>query len=93
MKKLDEKIEKLQQQLAEAKKQQAARDALKRQSEAKKRKAKETRQQTLIGVMVTRKLARGEMVTLTSEQALKRELDAFFTKPGDRAAFDLPPKA
>lgn len=93
MAKLDEKIEKLQQQLAEAKKQQAEREAAKRQAEAKKRRAKETRQKLLIGALVMRKLAEGQAVTLVSEMSLKRELDAFLTRPGDRAAFDLPPKA
>lgn len=82
------KLEKLQQE-RDRLNAQIQRLAARKQSEERKQ---QTRRDVLVGAFVRRKLAEGEALVLT-ETALLNEMDGWLTRPGDRAAFGLPPLA
>ncbi len=89
MPKLDEQISALQERLSQLKLRQQRADARKRALTAQRERKAETRRSLLVGALVLAKVESGEM----DATALRGWLDAALLRPGDRALFNLPPRA
>lgn len=85
---VDERIQKLEQKLREAKERKAKIDARRRAAEKKKQRQDDTRKKILAGALMLQLVEESESV---KRQFLER-LDGFLTRDSDRALFDLPKK-
>lgn len=85
---LDERIERLEQQLKEAKARKKMIEARRRAIEARKNRRADTRRKILVGALILAKVERGEY----PQEQLLAMLDQALTRPDDRALFELPPR-
>lgn len=83
----DERIQKLQQQLEQAKALKRKAEARARAAESKKARAQDTRRKVLLGAMMQDWMNREPQ----AKQALMARLDQYLTRTDDRALFGLPP--
>lgn len=81
----DERIQKLQKQLEQAKAAKRKADARQKAQESKKARAEDTRRKVLLGAMLQLEMERSEQ---TRMQTLAR-LDVFLTRQADRDLFNL----
>lgn len=82
---IDERIEALEQRLKQEKAKRQKIEARKRTAEGKQRRAEDTRRKVLIGAAILAKLEDGQY----TEERLRGLMDAFLTRPADRALFGL----
>jgi hypothetical protein len=89
MAKLSERIEVLESRLRELKHRQQRVEARKRSLQGQRERREDTRRKILVGALVLTQVERGEY----PRDRLHRALDAFLTRPGDRALFNLDTRA
>ena len=85
MAKLSERIEALESRLRELKHRQQRVEARKRSLQGQRERREDTRRKILVGALVLTQVERGDY----SREQLRKALDAFLTRPGDRALFSL----
>lgn len=83
---IDERVAILEAKLKEAKSQKAALEQRQRALTAKKERADDTRRKVLLGALMLDLWAHKK----GNESELRKELDGFLTRPGDRELFGLP---
>ncbi|WP_228098389.1 mobilization protein [Chitinilyticum piscinae] len=82
---INDKISKLEEQLKQAKAQRQKIEARKRAADAKRSRAEDTRRKILAGALVLEMMERDE----TARGRFMERLDAYLTRPDDRALFGL----
>lgn len=92
MSSLNDKVNRLTQELIKAHSQQAVRDSLKAQSAAEAQRKKENRQKLLLGAMLLATVKKGGKVTISDQASITAAMDVYLTSKADRAVFDLPEK-
>jgi hypothetical protein len=85
MARLPERIEALESRLRELKHRQQRVEARKRTLQDQRERREDTRRKILVGALVLTQIERGDY----SRERLDKALDAFLTRPGDRALFSL----
>lgn len=85
MAKLSERIEALESRLRELKNRQQRVESRKRLLQGQRERREDTRRKILIGALVLTQVERGDY----PRERLHKALDAFLTRPGDRALFSL----
>jgi hypothetical protein len=85
MAKLAERIVVLESRLRELKHRQQRVEARKRTLQGQRERREDTRRKILIGALVLTQIDRGDY----PRERLRKALDAFLTRPGDRALFSL----
>lgn len=85
---IDERIKAQEEKLKQLKAQKQKQEALKRAAEAKANRANDTRRKILIGAMMLEHMEKNE----ATKTSVMGKLDAFLTRPDDRALFGLPPQ-
>ena len=88
MKNIDLRIQRLEEQLKQAKQQKRQSEARIKAKEAKRTRQQDTRRKILVGAVILARVERGEW----PKENLLRMLDTSLTRPEDRALFDLPEK-
>jgi large subunit ribosomal protein L7/L12 len=86
---LEERIKAQEEKLKQLKALKQKQEALKKAADAKRERADDTRRKILIGAMMLEHMAFKE----ETKSNVMAKLDAFLTRPDDRALFDLPPVA
>lgn len=89
MAKLSERIEVLESRLRELKHRQQRVEARKRSLQGQRERREDTRRKILVGALVLAQVERGDY----PRDRLYKALDAFLTRPGDRALFSLDTRA
>lgn len=89
MAKLSERIEVLESRLRELRHRQQRVEARKRTLQGQRERRDDTRRKILVGALVLTQVDRGDY----PRERLQNELNAFLTRPGDRALFDLDSRA
>src|SRR5690348_12191275 len=84
MGKLNERISQLEQRLRELRAQEARRAARQRTEVSRRERARETRRKILLGAWVLSQIDRGKL----SRESVWSSLQAYLTRPEDRALFD-----
>lgn len=85
MAKLSERIEALESRLQELKHRQQRVEARKRSQQGQRARREDTRRKILVGALVLTQIDRGDY----PRERLRKALDAFLTRPIDRALFSL----
>lgn len=85
MAKLSERIEALESRLRELKHRQQRVEARKRSLQGQRERRDDTRRKILVGALVLTQVERGDY----PRERLRKALDSFLTRPGDRALFGL----
>jgi hypothetical protein len=89
MAKLSERTEALENRLRELKHRQQRVEARKRTLQDQRERREDTRRKILVGALVLTQIERGEY----PRERLHKALDAFLTRPSDRALFSLDARA
>ena len=82
---LSERIDVLESRLRELRHRQQRVEARKRMLQGQRERRDDTRRKILVGALVLTQVDRGNY----PRERLQKELNAFLTRPGDRALFDL----
>ncbi|PHV13552.1 mobilization protein [Janthinobacterium sp. BJB303] len=82
---LDERIKAQEEKLKQLKALKQKQEAMKRAAETKKSRADDTRRKILIGAMLLDQMEKNEAM----KKNIMGQLDAFLTRPDDRALFDM----
>lgn len=86
---LEERIKAQEEKLKQLKALKQKQEAQKKAAEAKRTRAEDTRRKVLVGAMMLEHMA----FNSETKANVMKKLDAFLTRPDDRALFDLPPVA
>lgn len=85
MPKLSERIEALESRLRELKYRQQRVESRKRMLQGQRERRDDTRRKILVGALVLTQVENGDY----ARERLRKALDTFLTRPGDRALFEL----
>src|SRR6185437_5472130 len=87
MDKLSERIETLEERLRQLRARQSRSALRQRTLQSRRDRKDDTRRKILVGALVLTQVERGEL----SRESLRDSLNAFLSRPDERALFDLPP--